>query len=157
MSFTNIAAAITISKANLRHCSICFPETRSLELYQLSICLVDGLTLADVQSSIVINSVMDLFKMAWSDLTCENGGDPRVRAGLVGHLRRHHPSHWQAQACCFTEWGSFSFGSVRSWLQLFCSSWIFTQPTPVVTVSQQSPHRIYNIAAITIHPNAMVT
>ena len=37
----------------------------------------------------------------------DDGRDPRVRAGLVLHLRGHHPPHWQAQTCCFTEWGSF--------------------------------------------------
>ena len=38
----------------------------------------------------------------------EDGRDPRVRAGLVLHLRGHHPPHWQAQTGHLSRWGCFN-------------------------------------------------
>ena len=38
----------------------------------------------------------------------DDGRDPRVRAGLVLHLRGHHPPHWQAQTGHLSRWGCFN-------------------------------------------------
>ena len=61
----------------------------------------------------------------------DDGRDPRVRAGLVLHLRGHHPPHWQAQTGHLSRWGCFNNICIMNYCYLLQT--LFSQETPTTS------------------------
>ena len=71
----------------------------------------------------------------------DDGRDPRVRAGLVLHLRGHHPPHWQAQTGHLSRWGCFNNICIINYCYLLQT--LFSQETPTTSsIYVQNPKHL---------------